>query len=181
MLFFYCHKIAPISFPLIAEENLGKDDSLSDETLERLIMRCYPHDSGIGKYAKTEYEKVLENDSYILGLAFPKTGRQHQIRSHAAHHGFPLVGDKIYHGGVEMFLRFKDGLADADDHSLMELPRQALHAFALNLPRLKGIPTPFFAPLTEDLKAWIANKFSLDIKELELELKSRVRKKFGIV
>jgi 23S rRNA pseudouridine1911/1915/1917 synthase len=44
------------------------------------------------------------------------TGRQHQIRVHAAHHGLPLVGDWVY------------------GQACRELPGQALHAALLELP-----------------------------------------------
>jgi 23S rRNA (cytosine1962-C5)-methyltransferase len=32
--------------------------------------------------------------------AFPKTGRTHQIRVHAAHRGFPIFGDELYGGAA---------------------------------------------------------------------------------
>jgi 23S rRNA (cytosine1962-C5)-methyltransferase len=60
-------------------------------------------------------------------LAEPLTGRTHQIRVHAAEHGFPLLGDTLYGGA--------------------EFPRVCLHAAELQLQHpATGAPITFTAP-----------------------------------
>ena len=75
-----------------------------------------------GQECRTEYH-VLETapdagapGAYALLRLVLHTGRQHQIRVHASHHGHALVGDWVY------------GRACA------ELPGQALHAALLGFP-----------------------------------------------
>jgi hypothetical protein len=106
-------------------------------------------------------------------LAFPVTGRQHQIRVHAMAHGFPLIGDKLYLGSYPLFQKFKDNFAQEDDYDFMELPRHALHSIGINISYL-GDRKTFIAPMAKDLRDWIGSKLSLDFNFLEKEIKSSV-------
>lgn len=56
------------------------------------IMRVDPH----GKAARTEYQLIERLGDQALVEANLITGRTHQIRVHARHGGFPLVGDPKY-------------------------------------------------------------------------------------
>ncbi|MDT4003853.1 RluA family pseudouridine synthase, partial [Staphylococcus aureus] len=49
-----------------------------------------------GKYAKTSYEAINQNDKYSLCKVHLHTGRTHQIRVHFQHIGHPIVGDSLY-------------------------------------------------------------------------------------
>ncbi len=71
-----------------------------------------------GQDSHTEYtvSEVAPNNAYALLTIKLHTGRQHQIRIHAAHNGYPLVGDWVY------------GSACTD------LNGQALHAAQLIFP-----------------------------------------------
>ena len=71
---------------------------------------------------------------YALVDCAPITGRQHQIRAHLAAAGFPIVGDKLYAHGDDMFIRCCDGTATEDDLLQLELPRHALHAARIAFP-----------------------------------------------
>lgn len=55
------------------------------------------------KEAVTEYERVAtyhdnRGNEFSLVLAYPKTGRTHQIRVHFAAIGHPIAGDRLYGG-----------------------------------------------------------------------------------
>ncbi len=48
-----------------------------------------------GKYAKTSYEVINQNDKYSLCKVHLVPGRTHQIRVHFQHIGHPIVGDSF--------------------------------------------------------------------------------------
>ena len=51
-----------------------------------------------GERAETRFTVVSVQDGQTLLEAEPVTGRTHQIRVHAAEHGFPILGDRLYGG-----------------------------------------------------------------------------------
>ena len=146
-----------------------------DEGIKRVVVEAYPENSNEGKHAWTKF-KVLENlGDYVIALAFPQTGRQHQIRVHAKAHGLPLIGDKLYLGSYEMFQRFKDQYASEEDYNLMELPRHALHAIALRIPYKKEEKL-FVTKIPHDFVEWIKKNSELDIDKLEEKIKAEAIK-----
>jgi len=61
-----------------------------------------------GKNALTRYElvkteKSLRNGYLSLINLYPLTGRTHQLRIHCEQSGFPILGDKLYNGGLPVF------------------------------------------------------------------------------
>jgi len=75
--------------------------------------------------ARTEFVVVQRGPAFTLLRAICQTGAMHQIRAHAAHAGFPLLGDEIYGGPPEPAGRFwlhaaVLGLARADAPLLVE-------------------------------------------------------------
>ena len=158
--FFIAHKENSLkSFPFSAKQRL---ESISG----RMKTYCFDETSDKGKAADTDFDCLYENDDFVVGLAFPKTGRQHQIRAHAAYHGYPLLGDKIYHGGHELFGRFKDRTATEQDYNLMQIPRHALHALGIIFPYQKEIRWAMDL-LPKDLLLWIAHNMKIDSASLE--------------
>ncbi len=85
-----------------------------------------------GQSAHTAYatEALAQDGRHALLRLRLHSGRQHQIRVHAAHHGHPLVGDWVYGSACR------------------ELPGQALHSALLALPHpVTGAELLIEAPL----------------------------------
>ena len=91
---------------------------------------------GAGAPARTDFEvvEVIETArAYTWLRAFPRTGRTHQIRVHAAAHGHPILGDRKY----------------ADRNAARPgVRRLMLHASSIALP-LAGGRRRFHAPRGE--------------------------------
>lgn len=131
------------------------------EAGEHTIARCVRAD---GQEAWTDYELLEEapGGAFSLLRLLLHTGRQHQIRVHASHHGLPLVGDWVY------------GQACA------ELPGQALHAAVLALPHPRtGQELRIEAPLTASLRSLWA-QLRAGGRPTALELSAEQRSKLGL-
>lgn len=152
-----------------SNERLGA----SEGGLKRVYIDHYPVDSEEGKHAFTKFKILHRENGYVLGLAFPQTGRQHQIRVHAMVRGLPLVGDKLYLGNFKMFQRFKDNYASKEDHDLMELHRHALHAIALKV-NYKGEEKVFRSHLPKDFLPWIESKMTIKLEELDKKIEENI-------
>lgn len=116
---------------------------------------------GGGKTAVTDYKKL---DSFGLLASLVEcrlqTGRTHQIRVHMAHIKHWLVGDPVYgRPAAQKFLRLNkaDPVLSA---ALLDFPRQALHAAALE----------FIHPISEN-KVSLASELPEDMLELLRVLK----------
>ncbi|OGF86678.1 hypothetical protein A3B19_00310 [Candidatus Giovannonibacteria bacterium RIFCSPLOWO2_01_FULL_46_32] len=88
--------------------------------------------------AITEYKVLKKIKDFTLVEASPKTGRTHQIRSHFAAIGHPVVCDKLYAG--KKFI-CPGGIS-----------RQFLHASGIEFTLPKGGRLKLEADLPEDLK-----------------------------
>lgn len=170
--FLIAHKRKEVSFPFSAKERMDHDMDF----IPRVFVHCYPENSHMGRSAHTDFELLLEKDDYYLALAFPHTGRQHQIRTHAAFHGFPLLGDKLYNGDPSVFMRFKDQIATEEDHQLMQIPRHALHSVGIKLPDKEV----YIAGLPYDLKKWMEENMGIDTDDILALIQNRVRDKLKI-
>lgn len=153
----------------IANERMGS----TEEGLKRIVVESFPEHSAEGKHARTFFYILEKNEKYVIGIACPQTGRQHQIRVHAKAHGVPLIGDKLYLGSYEMFQRFKDHEASLEDHDFMELPRHALHAIALKIPYKKEEKL-FITKIPQDLADWIHLNTPFSLQDLDKKIHGTV-------
>jgi len=138
---------------LTVEVPLGRD--LDSPIVAKQGWR--PHD---GREAKSVFEPLAIGHGFSLVRVGMRTGRQHQIRAHAAHAGFPLIGDKIYGVPPDIFLSFiEEGWTDRHENSLAHW-RQALHArrVVFNLPDEELV---FEAPLAGDLIEFCQNRMGV--------------------
>lgn len=150
-----------------------------DEGLKKVVVQYYPENSSQGKHAETDFKIIFDTEIYCAGLAFPKTGRTHQIRVHALANQIPLVGDKLYLGGYPMFQRFKDGIASESDHESMILSRHALHAMALKIV-YNGEANVFISKLPTDMANFMLKNFQLEPAEIEKNLNKEIHKIFQL-
>lgn len=107
------------------------EGNIARDPRNRLRMKVFAPDSGIGKSAVTHY-RVLERFGYTtLVECRLETGRTHQIRAHMKHIGHPLFGDETY-GGTEILRGQRSSTYKAFIQNCFKLcPRQALHARTL--------------------------------------------------
>jgi len=99
--------------------------------------------------ARTRYRLVRRSpvDRCSLVVAYPETGRLHQIRRHLRHLGHPLVGDVAYGSGV----------INRHYRATYDLHRLALHARALAFDHpITGARIVVEAPVAPDLASAFA-------------------------
>jgi len=105
-----------------------------------------------GRPSVTHYrvsERFRQHTRLVVQL---ETGRTHQIRVHMAHVGFPLFGDPVYGGRLQLPKKAGPELILL----LRGFRRQALHAKKLGLIHpITGKSLEFEAPLPEDLQTLI--------------------------
>jgi 23S rRNA pseudouridine1911/1915/1917 synthase len=106
-----------------------------------------------GKEAVTHYRVVERFRAHSLVKLNLETGRTHQIRVHMAYIHYPLVGDPLYGGRLQIPAGCSEGFAQA----LRDFKRQALHAARLGFvhPR-SGEFMAWQAPAPADMQQLIA-------------------------
>ncbi len=116
--------------------------------------------------AMTEVTVLSRGLQASLVEARPKTGRQHQIRVHLMHAGFPIIGDKLYLGDEETFIAVIRDELDRDTVSgIVGHWRQALHAQRATFDHpVTGERVTLQAPLPGDMVA-LARRFSIPLPQ----------------
>lgn len=160
-----------IPFPFTAKQRMDREEG----KIPAGMMSVWQENSTFGKESETHFELILEKNNYVLAMAFPVTGRQHQIRVHASINGYPLLGEKLYNDDPGVFMRFKDHEATPEDHVLLQIPRHALHATAIKINYPKDVPQTFISPLPEDLAHWLQENLDLEKKEIENMISEKVK------
>lgn len=96
------------------------------------IKDCVRHD-GAAAETRVRVIRTFVNgeQKFTWAEVTPLTGRKHQIRIHLAHAGFPIVGDKLYGGDEQRYLRLVEGRLTNDDRRVLQMTSHALHARVL--------------------------------------------------
>lgn len=104
-----------------------------------------------GQSAVTEFRRLATDGRLSLIAATPRTGRLHQIRAHLAYIGHPLVGDKLYCGNGEAYMKAVRKEVSRADLDALGADRQLLHAWRLSFQHPgDGRPLSFTAPVPGD-------------------------------
>ncbi len=141
--------LAIIDCPL--KDNIVVNQPIGRSQANRLKMTVLNN----GKEAKSLFRKLSLSkiDKRELISAKLYTGRTHQIRVHLAHLGRHIIGDELY------------GFSDKRDKN----NRVQLHAYILYLIHPStGKKMQFIAPLFDDMKELLNNKF--DMQEVEKQI-----------
>lgn len=105
-----------------------------------------------GKPAVTHYRVMERYRAHTRVKVQLETGRTHQIRVHMAHIHYPVLGDQVYGGRLQL----PRGATPELVSMLRQFKRQALHAFELGLVHPTTLePMTWRAPLPDDIKALI--------------------------
>jgi 23S rRNA pseudouridine1911/1915/1917 synthase len=112
-----------------------------------------------GAPARTVFRAVRHftrpDGDFTLVDVEPASGRKHQIRIHAAHAGYPIVGDKLYGGDETIYLRFVSGqMTEADQRQLL-LTHHALHAREMQFV-WRGRAWTFVAPPEDAFRQFVS-------------------------
>ena len=120
------------------------DTYIKRETESIIFRKACQKDEG-GDRAITKYKVIAASDAHSLVLAYPITGRTHQLRVHFSHVGAPILGDDMY--GKESPL----------------ISRHALHASTLEFPHPSTNESiKVCAPLSEDMANAVTELFGKD-------------------
>lgn len=111
-----------------------------------------------GKASFTRCQVVERFSRYTLMEVNPITGRQHQIRVHLAHKGYPLAVDPLYGSAKPLTIAdIKPGVRRSGEEGSPEsalIKRTPLHASSVEVVHPEGgQPMVFKAPMPKDMLA----------------------------
>lgn len=142
---------------------IGRDEKAEFAARQRVF------EDGGGTSAVTVFEPVAWGGGYTLARVVPLTGRQHQIRVHAAWLGHSVAGDKLYGPDPSLMMEFvTHGFTPRLDGAL-PLRRHALHAAEVVFESEQiqaGRPVTqevFSAPLAGDLVEFCREKMAVPV------------------
>lgn len=157
----FFNKTTHRSYNALVWGNLVEDEgtiegNVARDPKNRLRMKVFSPESGIGKNAVTHY-RVIERYGYTtLVECILETGRTHQIRVHMKHIGHPLFADATY-GGEEVLRGQRSSTYKAFINNCFKCcPRQALHAKTLGFVHpITGVQMDFDSEWPDDFRQLI--------------------------
>ena len=130
---------------------------------DRKVMAIFPEDHSEGKLAITHYE-VIESFGFCSLIKFNlETGRTHQIRAHSMSMNHPLFSDATYGGNKIRYMSSMANFKTLVDNLLKVCPRQALHAYSLEIEH----------PTTKE-RMYFEKEFPADMTQLLEKLRKLV-------
>ncbi len=127
------------------------DAKITSNVVELGLMRI---DNRDGMKSRTEFSVAEKFTGYTALNCQPRTNRNHQIRIHLKHAGFPIVGDTLYGGKPLWLSRLKKDFylkRGREERPLMA--RVALHSEQLSLPHpITGETVTITSPMPKDLR-----------------------------
>lgn len=143
----------------ILEGNLSNTEGTIDQALMSIPSgKGKQQIHSEGKASITGYKVVDYFRGYTLVNFYPKTGRTHQIRVHAAHLGSPLLCDRMYGFSHEFkisTIKKKKYKIKKDEVERPLLTRHALHAKKLSFRNEAGKLISIEAETPKDIRATI--------------------------
>ncbi len=117
----------------IAEEEGLINMPLGKALGSEVRLKIGPRHDEDGLHAETAWKVRRHLDGRSLVELYPHTGRQHQLRVHMAEIGHPIIGDKLYYGGDDVFIRHvsPDSELLPEDYEALGLEHHALHSWKL--------------------------------------------------
>jgi len=135
---------------LTIDAPLGKDDA----SIVAIKDKVRPDGASAQTSAQVRARFERAGQKFSLLDVWPVTGRKHQIRIHLAHAGHPIVGDKLYGGDEQIYLRFVRNELTEEDRRKLILENHALHAARLSFRwRARGLN--FSAQPTNEFRAFV--------------------------
>jgi 23S rRNA pseudouridine1911/1915/1917 synthase len=144
----------------LVDEPLGRDLG-SAIVAKQAVVR-----GAEGRPAVTEFQPLARGGGWTLAKVVPRTGRQHQIRVHAAALGYPIIGDKLYGPDPQLFLEFIAAGFTTHLRERLLLERHALHALAMAFEPGEG-GREYRAALAGDLREFARTRMGLAAAELD--------------
>jgi len=136
---------------LPSSDQFVMDAKIASNVVELGLMRI---DNRDGMKSRTEFSVAEKFSGYTALTCQPRTNRNHQIRIHLKHAGFPIIGDTLYGGKPLWLSRLKKGFYlkhGREERALMA--RVALHSEELSIPHpVSGETITIAAPIPKDLR-----------------------------
>ena len=139
---------------VVEGENGEIDLPIARDYKAKVRLRMRVEDEGLASFTRWEVAQRYENMTLLT--LYPRTGRQHQLRVHLASIGHPIIGDKLYLGGDDVFLRHLSGELTDIDAATLKLDHQALHSWKLIFDHpFSGETLTLEAPLWPTIAAYL--------------------------